>query len=548
MKEALEQYLAPAAVASAEAPPGKSNNSALDFLLRRMQHKSGFPALSQTISTINRIASKSDESVQTLSAALLKDFALTNKLLRLVNSTTFRQFGGGVSTISRAVMILGFDAVRDLAITLILFEHLQNKAQASQVKEVAIAAYFTGVMAHRVAGICGLPDREEGFICGVFHHLGRLLTSYYFFDEANEIAKRVHNGENEDKAARTVLGISLEELGIAVARSWSLPEKIIHSMQEVGAGEAVKAHNPADRLKVAANLAKSLCAVASETKPERKADELERLKKQFGGSLKLGKQQLSAVVEDSVKQFLSESGMFVPDSSKSRVLKAITAWSADEMPDAVPTTIDGNTAIGAAAAAARAGADTVDQFFDHTVATTAAPVIDSGDAAATLTAGIQDITNTLVGDYNLNDVLRIILETMYRGMGFSQVLLCTRDARSNRLIARFGFGARIEALLKGFAVALDKPQDVFQLAVAKNVDLYIADTRADNIVSRIPAWYREQIDAPTFLLLPLVISGRAIGLFYADRDEAGALNIEAEQLRLLKTLRNQAILAIRQKH
>ena len=175
-------------------------------------------------------------------------------------------------------------------------------------------------------------------------------------------------------------------------------------------------------------------------------------------------------------------------------------------------------------------------------------MIDSGDAVATLTAGIQDITNTLVSDFNLNDVLRIILETMYRGMGFSQVLLCARDARSNRLLARFGFGARIESLLKGFAIALDKPQDVFQLAVAKNVDLYIADTRADNIVSRIPAWYREQIDAPTFLLLLLVISGRAIGLFYADRDEAGALNIEAEQLRLLKTLRNQAILAIRQKH
>ncbi len=546
MKEALEQYLAPAAVASAEAPPGKSNNSALDFLLRRMQHKSGFPALSQTISTINRIAAKSDESVQTLSAALLKDFALTNKLLRLVNSTTYRQFGGGVSTISRAVMILGFDAVRDLAITLILFEHLQNKAQASQVKEVAIAAYFTGVMAHRVAGICGLPDREEGFICGVFHHLGKLLTSYYFFEEANEIAKRVANGENEDKAARIVLGISLEELGIAVARSWSLPEKIIHSMQEVGERDAVKAHNPADRLKIAANLAKSLCNVASETKPERKAEELERLKKQFGGSLKLGKQQLSAVVEDSVKQFLSESGMFVPDSSKSRVLKAITAWSADEMPDAVHTSTGGTTDVAGAVAAA--GADTVDQFFDRTVATSAAPVIDSGDAVATLTAGIQDITNTLVSDFNLNDVLRIILETMYRGMGFSQVLLCARDARSNRLLARFGFGARIESLLKGFAIALDKPQDVFQLAVAKNVDLYIADTRADNIVSRIPAWYREQIDAPTFLLLPLVISGRAIGLFYADRDEAGALNIEAEQLRLLKTLRNQAILAIRQKH
>ena len=176
-----------------------------------------------------------------------------------------------------------------------------------------------------------------------------------------------------------------------------------------------------------------------------------------------------------------------------------------------------------------------------------APAASTADSAATLTAGIQDITNTLVGDFNLNDVLRIILETMYRGMGFSQVLLCTRDPRNNCLQARFGFGARIEEFIKSFSVPLGQTQNVFQVALDKNVDLFIADSRADNIASRIPAWYREKINAPTFLLLPLVINKRIVGMFYADRDQTGELNIEPDQLRLLKTLRNQAVLAIRQK-
>ncbi len=545
MKQAMEQYLAPAEVETQTSGSGKG---ALDFLLRRMSHKTGFPALSQTISAINRIAAKSDESVQTLSAVLLKDFALTNKLLRLVNSTTYRQFGGGVSTISRAVMILGFNTVRDLAITLILFEHLQNRPQASQIKEEAITAYFTGIMAHRVAGMCGLPDREEGFICGVFQHLGKLLASYYFYEEAVEITKRVQNGEPEDKAARTVLGITLEELGIEIARSWSLPEKIIQSMESVGDTATGKPHNTGDRLKLAANLAKSLCRVASETKPERKAAELERLNHQFGNGLKLGQKQLSAAVEDSVKEFLAESAMFVPGAGKSRVLNAITVWSGEKPAAPVAEGAEGAPLSTLINPAARGDPDTVDGFVNRTIAMDAAsPAIDAVDAVTTLTAGIQDITNTLVSEFNLNDVLRIILETIYRGMGFSQVLLCTRDGRTNRLQARFGFGARIESMLKDFAVPLDKPQDVFQLAVTKNVDLFIADTHADNIINRIPAWYHEKINAPTFLLLPIVIAGKPVGLFYADRNEGGALHIEPEQLRLLKTLRNQAILAIRQK-
>ncbi len=542
MKQAFEEYLAPAAAAP-DAP--EAAKGAVEFLLRRMRHKSNFPALSQTISTINRVAADSDESVQTLSSALLKDFALTNKLLRLVNSSTYGQFGGGISTISRAVMILGFNAVRDLAVTLILFEHLQNKAQASQLKEDVIASYFTGIMAHRIAARCGVADSEEGFICGVFHHLGKLLATYYFYDESAEIARRVQQGETEEHASRSVLGISHEELGIGVARSWHLPEKIVNSMQHMTAAPSARSGTPADKLKLAANLATALCRVASETQPARKGAELDELNRKFGATLNLGKQQFSAVVEDSIKEFLAESGMFVRDSGKSRVLQAITHWSASNGQPAQVAT----GATGAAAAPAAADPDTIDEFVNRTLAIAAsAPVADGVNAAATLTAGIQDITNTLVGDYNLNDVLRIILETMYRGMGFSQVLLCTRDARTNRLQARFGFGARIEELLGSFSVPLDQPQNVFQIALDKNVDLFIADTRADNISSRIPAWYREKINAPTFLLLPLVINRKVIGLFYADRDNAGEMTIEPDQLRLLKTLRNQAILAIRQKY
>src|SRR5688572_4403606 len=541
MKQALEEYLAPAA--DVEAAPGGAKGT-LDFLMRRMRHKTDFPALSQTISTINRIAADSDESSQTLSAALLKDFALTNKLLRLVNSSTYSQFGGTISTISRAVMILGFDAVRTLAITLILFEHLQNKAQASLLREDVIASYFTGIIAHRVAALCGVPDSEEGFICGVFHHLGKLLAGYYFYDESAEIAKRMQNGESEEKASRAVLGISHQELGIGIARSWNLPEKIVNSMQHIGSAQAQKSANATDKLKVVANLARELCRIASETPIARKPKELDQLGRDFGGSLSLNKRQFAAVVEDSVKEFLAESGLFVNDSTKSRVFKSVKQWSNSNGGDG-PAGEAGDEPL----QGTQTEMNSVEDFMTQTsmfAVTQSAPI--ASDPAATLTAGIQDITNTLVGDYNLNDVLRIILETMYRGMGFSQVLLCTRDVNNNRLQARYGFGPKIESLVNCFVVQLGQAQDAFQLALEKNVDLFIADTHAVNIVSRIPAWYREKINAQTFLVLPIVISGKVIGMFYADRDNAGELNIEPQHLRLLKTLRNQAVLAIRQKH
>src|SRR6185369_10252856 len=107
--EALDNYLDP----EEDGKGGEGKKSTLDFLLRRMRHKSDFPALSESVSAINKIANSETASITKLSNSILKDFALTNKILRLVNSAYFRPAGGGnISTVSRAVIVLGFEAVR----------------------------------------------------------------------------------------------------------------------------------------------------------------------------------------------------------------------------------------------------------------------------------------------------------------------------------------------------------------------------------------------------------------------------------------------------
>src|SRR3569832_1069044 len=112
-------------------PGDAARRSALDILLRRMQAESDFPALSEAIGDINRIASSAREGDNELSNHILKDFALTNKLLKLAYVAFFIQVGGGsISTISRAVVVLGFVAVRSIALSLILFDFLEFLAHA----------------------------------------------------------------------------------------------------------------------------------------------------------------------------------------------------------------------------------------------------------------------------------------------------------------------------------------------------------------------------------------------------------------------------------
>jgi hypothetical protein len=196
-----------------------------------------------------------------------------------------------------------------------------------------------------------------------------------------------------------------------------------------------------------------------------------------------------------------------------------------------------------------------DAALAETMLDTLAPDLSNAPAglepaarAHMLSAGIQDITNTLAGDYQLNDVLRIILETMYRAIGFTRVMLCTRDPQTNSLRGRLGFGEQADVIIKrGFHVPLEVSKDVFYGSISKLADICIEDRESERIRAYIPEWYRKSIAARGFVLFPVAVNKRPVALIYADHIESGRLRFADGELNLLKTLRNQAILAIRQK-
>jgi hypothetical protein len=136
---------------------------------------------------------------------------------------------------------------------------------------------------------------------------------------------------------------------------------------------------------------------------------------------------------------------------------------------------------------------------------------------------------------------------MHRGMGFSRTLIMIRNNKLGAMIARFGFGQGINEVIPRFRFPLQFVPDVFHLSIEKGLDISIEDIYALNISDKIPNWYRDTVNAPCFILLPLMLNGKAIGMFYADMPEANSLDMSRQQLSLLRTLRNQAVLAIKQK-
>ncbi len=60
----------------------------------------------------------------------------------------------------------------------------------------------------------------------------------------------------------------------------------------------------------------------------------------------------------------------------------------------------------------------------------------------------------------------------------------------------------------------------------------------------IPQWYRKTVNAPAFIVYPILVNNVCLGLFYADQEEKGA-PIPENQLDYMNILRNQILIAIK---
>lgn len=545
MREALDDYLDP----EEDQTSSSGAQGTIEFLLRRMRHKSDFPALSESVGAINKITASDRESVAKLSGSILKDFALTNKILKLVNSAFYRPVGGGnISTVSRAVMVLGFDSVRNIAITVLLFEHLQNKGNANQLKDEFLRANLAGILAKDIGSRTAQRDVEQAFICSMFHNLGRMLTQYYFPEEGEDIRTMVEQkGITEDQASHKVLGISFEEMGIGIAQHWGFPPLIVNTMRRLPPGSVRKATVPEEKLRVLSAFSNELCTVIANATPEQRQKELKKLTGRFGDSVPLSEDDLHKTIEKSFEEVAQFANVIQLNLKQTPFGRQIRAWGGSKV-QAVAGEAE-NAAAAGAAGAAGAALDTL-----GSAALVETPVMaesNNGSAKAEnveaiLTAGIQDISNSLVGDFALNDLLRIILETMFRAKGFKRVILCIKDARANTMQGRFGFGPDATDVAKKFKFPLTFTPDIFHAAMSKGVDILISDINDPKISARVPDWYRKSINAGTFLLFPLTIKNNPVAMIYADMEQAGAIVIPEKELSLFRTLRNQAVLAIKQ--
>jgi putative nucleotidyltransferase with HDIG domain len=186
------------------------------------------PTIPVLLARILAVVGADRSSTRELVEVMQRDQALTGRVLRLANSGFFG-FSREVSTLARAVMILGFGTVRSLALGVKVWETLIGRASVP-LTELWQHSALVGAASRLIAQRTRAADPEEVFTAGLLHDIGRVVLALRFPGEYAALLEAAPELDGTpaplEARERAVFGIDHSQAGAWLAESWKLPPVI----------------------------------------------------------------------------------------------------------------------------------------------------------------------------------------------------------------------------------------------------------------------------------------------------------------------------------
>ncbi len=147
-------------------------------------------SLPQALNELLREIEKSNYSTESLARIILRDPALTSRILKLANSSFYQRFSR-TTTVQQAVQVLGISTVKCMALSSsVLNPERYEKVSFVNTKHLFADILTVSVAAEKIAKAAGIKATDESFIAGLLHDVGVLYFINHYPDQYKKIAQK----------------------------------------------------------------------------------------------------------------------------------------------------------------------------------------------------------------------------------------------------------------------------------------------------------------------------------------------------------------------
>jgi HD-like signal output (HDOD) protein len=193
------------------------------------------PVFSNTVQAINTLIEDEKKGAMEMATVILQDPNLTARILKLSNSSYFNPGRRRIITVTRAIVIIGVDVIRELVLACAFFEAILSARNKSRAHEEIARAIHSAVQAKYLAIAIQDPFPEEVFIAALLQNIGHIAFWCFSGEEGERLRDLLDQGIMTQQAAeREVLGFKLADLDVALCKSWNLKGLIEETVSKHG--------------------------------------------------------------------------------------------------------------------------------------------------------------------------------------------------------------------------------------------------------------------------------------------------------------------------
>lgn len=428
----------------------------LSAWLNRLE-KTELPVLATVVRELNALTVDHDSSVNQLTKVILKDGNLTSKVLKIANSVIYNPGGKNITTISRAVVLLGFEAVRSICVSAMLMDTLLSKGHKDNLLECLGDAFHAAVQAKNLCS--GMDDivKEEIFVATLLSNVGEMVFWSCGGKQADALSKiKADSGIGATGYERAILGTSFDDLSLTLAKNWSLGSLLQEALEP----------SPHPSKKTA--IIRFGVSLSKVTKHGFQTGEFTRLLSEvsiFTGQRPQNLMQSIRVQAEEARSMAASYGIprvdkLIPSEKKQPTEQDLTPDASlrqkmrllsDMMKEAANT---GNSSGPSAATQAHQHelqgkmSNLSDLIMDALYAGESYTTDEKDDSTQDKNLQLEiltELSNMIVERVGVNSIFQLVLEGMHRGISLKRVMIATLNSKTQQLKAKHVLGMETES-------------------------------------------------------------------------------------------------------
>ena len=443
------------------------------------------PALTSTVRMLEQLAEDDTSSLQKLGQRVMHDSALTTSILRVANSASYIGVNR-VTTVSRAAVVLGFKAIKNICITTrLLGSLLKNKDLDSKVYQrllkLMARSFHAAILAKRMMADYDDDTQEEAFIAALLYNLGESA----FWSMGGEMTVHLDRllreaGKGREQIVKDTLGVSFDRLTSGLASSWHLSDILLKALKD----------------------------------PQRRTPELQVIHLANKCSAQLAGEGPPGADPQALLRQMSQASSIEPDA-----MRQLLAGVADE----AETLLNSYGARALLPFIPRVG-----RHFDRGAGL--APVtMEAREADLELQIKLlRKLTLMASAKPDFNQVLQTTLQGIHRGLGMDRAIFFMIAADKQSLAPRQLYCHDSDRVRQQFRVDISDGDNVFFQAMNQLQPVKVADHQDPRWRNHLPPALCRSTSPRGFFLAPAVLDKQCLGLFFADCLETERVVTEAQ--------------------